>query len=535
MSADYIVIGSGSAGCVIAARLSEAGHRVLLLEAGGRDTSPLIHIPAGVGHLLYNGQYNWMNASQPEASTGFRPIHTPRGKVLGGSSSINGMLYVRGNRADYDHWAQLGCTGWGYDDVLPLFRSSESYSGEGDAPYRGRAGPLRVEDYRTILPLTHLFVRAAQEAGFTLTADYNGACQEGVGYSQLTRRGRFRGSTFRTFLAGSAGQNVEIVTHAHVVSLIVKDRKCVGVRYVRQGATFEARAKHEIILSAGAIGSPQILQLSGIGDADHLRSIGIAPVLQSRDVGRNLADHYVTRLVARVKGVSSINELARWPLLGRELLRYVLLGNGALTFGVTSAMVFCRSRDDAANPDLQLLFTPASYVVGRSLVLERQPGMTLAICPTRPRSRGDVLIASTNPFDAPTIRYRYLSDRDDVRVMARGLEIGRSIFSSRSLSKHVVEELRPGNSVSEYPEVEQFARSEGSSLYHPCGTCRMGNDEHAVVDSRLRFRGLQNLRVADASIMPAPLTGNTNAPTIMIGERAAEMILQDGRSSLEGV
>lgn len=527
MSADYIVIGSGSAGCVIAARLSEAGHRVLLLEAGGRDTSPLIHIPAGVGHLLYNRQYNWLNASQPEASTGFRPIHTPRGKVLGGSSSINGMLYVRGNRADYDHWAQLGCTGWGYDDVLPLFRKSESYNGKEDSPYRGRAGPLRVEDYRTILPLTHLFVRAAQEAGFALTSDYNGARQEGVGYAQMTRRGRLRGSTFRTFLAGSAGRNVEIVTHAHVASLIVEGLKCVGVRYVKHGTTFEARANHEIILSAGAIGSPQILQLSGIGHAEHLRSVGLAPVLQSPDVGRNLADHYVTRLVARIKGLSSINELARWPRLGGEALRYAFLGNGALTFGVTSAMVFCRSRENLENPDLQLLFTPASYVVGRSLVLEREPGMTLAICPTRPRSRGDVLIRSADPLKAPSIRYGYLSDSDDLRVMARGLEIGRSIFSRPSLSEHVVREVRPGDGVSEFPEVEQFARSEGSSLYHPCGTCRMGNDEHAVVDPRLRLRGIQNLRVADASIMPAPLTGNTNAPTIMIGEKAAEMILED--------
>lgn len=241
----------------------------------------------------------------------------------------------------------------------------------------------------------------------------------------------------------------------------------------------------------------------------------------------------MTRLVARIKGLSSINELARWPRLGGEALRYAFLGNGALTFGVTSAMVFCRSRENLENPDLQLLFTPASYVVGRSLVLEREPGMTLAICPTRPRSRGDVLIRSADPLKAPSIRYGYLSDSDDLRVMARGLEIGRSIFSRPSLSEHVVREVRPGDGVSEFPEVEQFARLEGSSLYHPCGTCRMGNDEHAVVDPRLRLRGIQNLRVADASIMPAPLTGNTNAPTIMIGEKAAEMILEDAAKALE--
>lgn len=528
MQPDFVVIGAGSAGCVVAARLAEAGHKVCLLEAGGRDSYPLIHIPAGVGHLLYNSTYNWMYASEPEEGTYGRQIHTPRGKVLGGSSSINGMLYVRGNPADYDGWAQLGCRGWSYDDVLPLFRRAETYAGTGDPHYRGKSGPLKVEDYRTVLPLTHLFIKAAQEAGFAYTRDLNGAQQEGVGYAQMTRRGRLRGSTYRTYLqVPAARRNVEVIANAAATALVFEGNRCVGVRYVQGGQSKEVRAGREVVLSAGSIGSPQLLQLAGIGDPDHLSSVGVQTRVALRGVGRNLSDHLTVRLVSRLRDLTTINELARGWRLAREVLKFGLSGNGALTFGVTSAMVFCRSREGLESPDLQLLFTPASYVFGKALVLENEPGMTVAVCPTRPGSRGSVLIDSADPSARPKIRYGYVTDRDDLRVMSAGLAHARRIFGAPAFSPYVVKETRPGNAVGDDAQVEEFVRREGSSLFHPVGTCKMGLDELAVVDPRLKVRGIEGLRVADASIMPYLTTGNTNAPTIMIGEKAADLIIED--------
>ncbi|MGN6142610.1 MAG: GMC family oxidoreductase [Mesorhizobium sp.] len=532
MQPDFVVIGAGSAGCVVAARLAEAGYRICLLEAGRRDSHPFIHIPAGVGHLLYDPRYNWMYASEPEEGTYGRPIHTPRGKVLGGSSSINGMLYVRGNPADYDSWAQLGCRGWSYEEVLPLFRRGETYAGGGDPQYRGKTGPLKVEDYRTILPLTHLFVKAAQEAGFAYTPDLNGARQEGVGYAQMTRRGRLRGSTFRTYLqVPAARRNVEVIPNATASSLIIEEGRCVGVRYLQGSQTREVRASREVILSAGSIGSPQVLQLSGIGDPRHLSSVGIDTRLDLPGVGRNLSDHLTVRLVSRLRNLTTINELARGWRLAREVVKFGLTGKGALTFGVTSAMVFCRSREGLESPDLQLLFTPASYVFGKALVLEDDPGMTVAVCPTRPGSRGTVLVDSNNPMANPKIRYAYATDRDDLRVMAAGLAHARNIFGAPVFANYVVEETRPGKAVTDDAQVEEFVRREGSSLYHPVGTCKMGVDDAAVVDPRLKVRGIEGLRVADSSIMPHLTTGNTNAPTIMIGEKAADLIIEDLRKA----
>jgi choline dehydrogenase len=528
MDADYIVVGAGSAGCVMAARLSEDGAKVVLLEAGPKDRHPMIHIPAGIRSLLHNPAVNWMYSSEPEQNTGGRRIHWPRGRVLGGSSSINGMLYVRGNRADYDGWAQRGCRGWGFDDVLPLFKKSENYRSSGGGEVRGRGGPLIVEDYRTVLPLTHKFVEAAQQAGFAFNPDLNGKGQEGVGYSQMTRRGRLRGSTARTFLAEAKGRsNLETVTEAVATKLLFDGKRCVGVAYRQGGVEREVRAAREVILSGGAVNSPHLLQISGIGPAEHLRSIGVEVVHDLTGVGSNLSDHYVTRVSHRVKDLISINELARGVRVAREILRWVFRGDGALTFGVTSAQVFCRSREGLSSPDLQLLFTPASYgteVIGS---LENEPGMTVAVCPVRPESRGTIMAESSDPLAAPVIRPKYMSAEGDAHVMLAGIRHTQRILAAPALAEYSVREMEPGNPIESVEDVFEFAKRNGASIYHPVGTCKMGEDPMAVVDPRLRVHGVDGLRVVDASIMPTVTTGNTNAPTIMIGEKGAAMVRED--------
>jgi choline dehydrogenase len=528
--ADYIVIGAGSAGCVVASRLSEDGSKVVLLEAGPRDTNMWIHIPAGVLKVLNVPGINWNFLSESEPGTDGRQLQWPRGKVLGGTSSINGMLYVRGNPMDYDNWAQMGCRGWSYDEVLPFFKKSETYRGTGDPEFRSKGGPLIVEDYRTILPLTHAYVEAAQQAGFPFTPDYNGKSQEGVAYSQMTRRGKWRGSTAQTFLREARGRNnLRVETDATVTRLTFDGKTCTGVAFRQRGADRQLTAGREVILCGGAVNSPHVLQISGIGPAAHLAAIGVQVVQDLPGVGANLNDHYVIRLSHRVKNAVSINQLARGARAVREAIKFATVGNGALTFGVTSAMVFCRSREGLAAPDLQLLFTPGSYAQGVFRQLEHEPGMTVAVCPVRPDSRGTIMAQSPDPFRYPAIRPNYLSAPSDIRVLIAGVNHTRRIFSQPAMAPYSVEETVPGPGITSDQQIEDYAKKAGTNVFHPVGTCKMGTDPMAVVDPRLRVIGMNGLRVIDASVMPCVTTGNTNAPTIMIGEKGAAMIKEDAR------
>jgi len=525
--ADYVIIGAGSAGCVLASRLSEGGARVILLEAGPKDWHPMIHVPAGVLKLLHHPKVNWNYTTDPEAGIAGRQIHWPRGRVLGGSSSINGMLWIRGNPADYDGWSQMGCKGWSFAEVLPHFKSIERYA-PGEPDQRGKDGPILVEDYRTTLSLTRRFVEAAQQVGIAYTLDLNGRQHEGVGYSQMSRNGRLRGSTARTFLAQARGRpNLRIETNAFASKLLFAGKHCMGVVFRQNGQDRSAIAAREVILSGGTINSPHLLQVSGVGPAAHLRSIGVAVVHDLPGVGANLSDHYAIRISHRVKDAVSINELSRLPRLAGEIARWLTTGRGALTFGVSSAQAFARSREGLASPDIQLLFSPASYDQNRFGELEREPGMTVAVSVARPESRGTIMAQSPDPFVRPALKPNYLSVERDLDVALAGIALARRIFAAPALARHSVREITPGPEVGTPVALADYVRQQGTTIYHIVGTCKMGEDPMAVVDSRLRVRGLAGLRVIDASVMPTVTTANTNAPTIMIAEKGAAMLRQD--------
>ncbi|MGE0769727.1 MAG: GMC family oxidoreductase [Hyphomicrobiaceae bacterium] len=529
---DYVIVGAGSAGCVLANRLTADGiTSVCLLEAGPPDWLPWIHIPAGFIKTFYDPSVNWMYSMEPSEWTGGRRIHAPRGKTLGGSSSINGHIYNRGQALDFDTWAQMGNRGWGYADVLPYFKRLEARLGDGDATFRGRDGNLTVSDIDWTHPLCEAFIQGAIEAGIPRNPDYNGAKQEGVAYAQRTIHNGRRVSTARAFLHPIKNRhNLRIETEAQATGLVMEGRRVRGVRYAkggREGPVVDVRASKEVILSGGTYNSPQLMQLSGIGSPELLSRHGIAVHHALRGVGEGLKDHYAPRFVARVKNIETINERVRGMKLVSEVVKWVFQRKGILALSPTLVYAFWRSNPDIANSDIQLTFTPASYREGVQGELEAQPGMTVASWQQRPDSKGYVRIRSANPFEAPIIQPNYLVEESDRRVLLAAMRLARRLLASKPLEPYYDHEDFPGPRVQSDDELLGAAKERGTTTFHPNGTCRMGpeSDPTAVVDDQLRVHGVQGLRIVDASVMPTMLSANLNAATIMIADKASDLIL----------
>src|SRR6202046_730591 len=527
---DYIIVGAGSAGCVLANRLTADGKNSgLLLQAGPEDNHPWIHIPLGYGRLFKEKAVNWMYQTEPEPGLNGRNVFQPRGKVLGGSSSINGLLYVRGQHEDYDRWRQHGNLGWGYDDVLPYFKKSEDQT-RGGNDFHGAGGPLPVSDWRHADPLSEAFVDAAVQAGIPRNNDFNGATQEGAGFFQTTTRGGRRASTAVAYLRPARGRsNLRVETAALAQRILFEGRCARAVEYRQGGALRTANARKEILVSGGAYNSPQLLQLSGVGPAEHLTQQGIDVVLDAPGVGNDLQYHLQVRLVTRCSQRVTLNDIVNHPV--RRVMagaRYDAFRTGPLTIAAGTSGAFFKTNPRLATPDVQIHFLPFSTDrMGEKL--HSFSGFTASVCQLRPESRGSLRIRSADPAAPPEIRINYLSTETDRTANVEGLKILRKILHAPALAPFVVEEVDPGNKVSTDEEWLAYCRARGSTIYPPTSTCRMGSDPLAVVDQSLRVRGIEALRVVDGSVMPDLVSGNTNAAIIMIAEKASDMILQEAR------
>ena len=530
---DYIVVGAGSAGCVLAARLSEdPATRVLLLEAGPPDRSLWIHLPIGYGKTMWNDTYNWCFHTDPDPNMNGRRIYWPRGKTLGGSSSINGLIYIRGQREDYDHWAALGNTGWGYDDVLPYFIRSEGNQ-RGTIPYHGGDGPLKVSDIGAKHALIEAFIDGAQQIGpssVRRTDDFNGAQQEGAGYYQLTTSKGWRCSTATAYLDPARGRpNLRIETEAFAAGLIMEGRRAVGVRYRQGGAMKSARCNVEVLLAAGSIQSPQLLQLSGIGPRVLLERHGIPVVVDAPGVGENLQDHLQIRLTYESTRPTTNDQLNSWLGQARLGLQWLLFRTGPLAVGINQGGCFMRAfPGEAKTPDIQFHVATLSADMAGGKV-HPYSGFTMSVCQLRPESRGHIRIRSADPFEPPEMQPNYLATDLDRRTAVAGLKAARAIAASEAMRPYVLREVKPGPFATSDADLLEFCRGNGATIFHPTGTCRMGVDPLAVVDTRLRVNFVAGLRVIDCSVMPTLTSGNTNAPAVMMAEKAADMIREDTR------
>lgn len=532
-TADYIVVGAGSAGCVLANRLSaDPLVKVVLLEAGGRDWNPWIHIPVGYFKTMHNPAVDWCYRTEPDAGLNGRSIDWPRGKVLGGSSSLNGLLYVRGQPSDYDRWRQMGNAGWGWDDVLPLFKRSESNE-RGADDFHGDDGPLKVSNMRIQRPIIDAWVAAAQAAGYPFNPDYNGSQQEGVGYFQLTtHKGRRCSAAVAYLNPARSRETLQIITRAQVQKVILENGRAVGVAYLdRSGTRQILKCRREVVISSGSIGSPQILMLSGIGDPDHLRDNGVDVMHDLPGVGQNLQDHLQARLVYKCNEPTLNDEVRSLFNQARIAAKYALFRAGPMAMAASLATGFMRSGDHVETPDIQFHVQPWSADSPGEGV-HPFSAFTMSVCQLRPESRGEIRLAGPDPRTYPTIHPNYLSSETDCQTIVAGIRIARRIATFAPLRSKISQAFRPTDDLAmdDYAATLDWARNNSSSIYHPTGTCRMGTGPGAVVDDRLRVHGIAGLRVADCSIMPEIVSGNTNAPAIMIGEKASDLMIADRKT-----
>jgi choline dehydrogenase len=516
---DYVIVGAGSAGCVLASRLTEDPNvSVLLLEAGGPDTKQEIHIPAAFSKL-FKTPLDWNYETEPQPHMKDRKMYWPRGKMLGGSSSMNAMMYVRGNRHDYDEWGESGNPGWAFADVLPYFKKAEHYE-RGGNDYVGGSGPLNVAEQRSVNPITRACLEAAAEAGLPRTDDFNGRTQEGIGLAVVTQKGGARHSTAVAYLKPAMKRpNLTVHTEAQATRVLFDGKRAVGVSYLRGGAPVEERARREVILCGGAINSPQLLLLSGIGPAADLKALGIEVVADLPGVGQNLQDHLATGVQYHSKQPVSLAN-AEKPA---NILNYLLFKKGPLTSIVAEGVAFLKTKPDLLVPDIELLFAPA-FFVDHGFGNPPGHGFTIGVVLLHPESKGSLTLRSANPTDPPAIQPNYLASENDMQVLIAGFRWARKIAQSKALDAYRGEEFLPGANVQSDAELAEVIRERAETLYHPVGTCKMGEDPQAVVDPELRVRGVEGLRVVDASVMPTIISGHTNAPSIMIAEKAADLI-----------